>query len=153
MTRTISLRETQSVYAVSLDKTELTDEPVYIERYGKFWAVLVPIAQFQQLLTLQKQYQTEVAQHATDAAWCQEQLTALSMERATFQRLLPELLKTHIGKFVAIQGERVIDSADDESALAQRTRERGYRPVYIERVTQTPTVVEFSSPEDIHGAL
>lgn len=153
MVRTISLKETQSVYAVSLNKTELTDEPVYIERDGKSWAVLVPIAQFEQLLALQKQYQTEVALRAADAAWCQEQLTTLRDERETFQRVLPELLKTHAGKFVAIQGERGVDSDADESELVQKMRERGYHPVFIERVSQAPTVVEFPSPEDIHGAL
>ena len=153
MTRTISVHETQSVYSVSLDKTQLHDEPIYIERGGKPWAVLVPIAQFEQLRTLQQQYQTEAEQHAADAAWCQEQLAPLRKERETFQRLLPELLKTHDGKFVAIQGDRMVDSDVDESALVQRTRTHNFRPVYIERVTQTPVIIEFSSPEDIRGAL
>lgn len=141
MPHTISVKETRSAYSVSLNKMQLADEPVYVERDGKPWAVLLPVAQFEQLVALQKRI--------ADAAWCQEQLAHLHAERAMFQRLLPELLKTQDGKFVAIQGEQVVDSDSDESALAQRTRERGVRPVYIEPVTATPAIVELPSPEVI----
>ena len=41
-------------------------------------------------------------------------------EHAAFQRLLPRLLDTHRGKFVAIHDEQVVDVGDDKLALALR---------------------------------
>jgi hypothetical protein len=41
-------------------------------------------------------------------------------EYRAFQRLLPELLKTHRGKYVAIHEEQVIDSGDDRLELIFR---------------------------------
>lgn len=142
MPRTISLKEIQATYSVSVDKAHPVDEPVYIEHDGKPWAVLVPVTQYEQL----------VAQHSEilkrdDAAWCHAQLAHLGAERETFQQLLPELLKTHADKFVAIKGNQVVDSDADESALAQRTREHGVRPIFIERVTTTPTIIELPSQQ------
>ncbi len=142
MPRTISLKETQATYSVTLGKGRPVDEPVYIEHDGKLWAVLVPVAQYEQL----------VAQHSEvlrrdDTAWCHAQLAHLGAERGTFQQLLPELLKTYAGKFVAIKGNQVVDLDADESALAKRTRQNSLRPIYIERVTATPTIIELSSPE------
>ena len=142
MPRTISLKEIQATYSVSVDKAHPVDEPVYIEHDGKPWAVLVPVAQYEQL----------VAQHSEllrrdDAIWCRAQLAHLRTEHETFQQLLPELLKTHAGKFVAIKGNQIVDSDADERALAKRTREKSIRPIYIERVTESLTILELPSPE------
>src|SRR5262249_22792908 len=40
-------------------------------------------------------------------------------EYRAFLRLLPELLKTHRGKYVAVHEEQVVDSGDDEVALTK----------------------------------
>ena len=171
MTRIITLKDAQATYSTAVAEVQSTGEPLIVEQEGKPTVVVIPFAEYQQLVArreserknarqaeqeaaLQQEIvHIETSQRITDAAWCQEQLVALRVERETFLRLLPELLKTHVGKFIAIQGESVLDSDVDESALARRMREQGHHPVYIERVTQTPTVIEFPSPEDIHGAL
>ncbi len=142
MPRTISLKETQATFSVSLDKAQSVDEPVYIERNGKPWAVLVPVAQYEQLVASHSDLAS-----AADSVWCHAQLAHLRVERETFQRLLPELLKSHAGKFVAIKGNQVMDSDPDEPALVKRTRDNSLRPIYIERVTATPTIIELPSPE------
>jgi hypothetical protein len=63
-------------------------------------------------------------------------------ERRAFQRLLPDLLKTHRGKYVAVHDEKVVDSDEDEVALATRVWQRhGYVPIHVQRVTEQPELV------------
>jgi hypothetical protein len=45
-------------------------------------------------------------------------------EKRAFQRLLPELLKSHAGKYVAIHDEQVVDSDTNELALIERVLQR-----------------------------
>jgi hypothetical protein len=45
-------------------------------------------------------------------------------EYRAFQRLLPELLKTHAGKYVAIHDEQVVDSDPQELPLIERVLQR-----------------------------
>ena len=57
-------------------------------------------------------------------------------ERDAFSRMLPDLLKTHRGKFVAVHEERVVDSGDDLIALALGVWDKyGYVPIYVDLVT------------------
>jgi hypothetical protein len=60
-------------------------------------------------------------------------------EARAFLRLLPELLKTHRGQYVAVHEEKVVDSGDDEIALAMRVWDKyGYVPIDVELVTDQP---------------
>ncbi len=62
-------------------------------------------------------------------------------EYEAFIRLLPELLRTHRGRYVAVHDQRVIDSDDDPIALIKRVHARhGYVPIHVELVTDTPPV-------------
>jgi prevent-host-death family protein len=152
MTRTITLKEAQAAYSTAVAEVQSTGETLIVEQEGKPTVVVIPFSEYQQLVARQTEEAiAETWQRIADAAWCQEQLSALRVERETFKRLLPELLKTHADKFIAIQGESVLDSDIDERALARRMREQGQHPVYIDRVTQTPSIIEFPSPEEIHG--
>jgi hypothetical protein len=66
-------------------------------------------------------------------------VTKWERERRAFHRLLPTLLATHRDKFVAIHNEQVVDSGDDEIALAMRSYDRfGYVPIYVGLVTERP---------------
>jgi hypothetical protein len=85
-------------------------------------------------------------------SWHQRQLAYCQAERAAFQRLLPDLLKTHRGQFVAIQGGRVVDVDEDESALAGRAIARTDKAVYIQEVGSEPRVYELPSPEVVRHA-
>jgi hypothetical protein len=63
-------------------------------------------------------------------------------EYRAFLRLLPELLKTHKGKYVAIHEEQCVDSDENEVALLLRVYKRfGYVPVYVGLVTEQPRIV------------
>ena len=62
-------------------------------------------------------------------------------ERRAFLRLLPELLKTHRGQYVAIHEEQVVDSGDDQFTIARRVYKRfGYVPIYVGPVSEYPEV-------------
>jgi hypothetical protein len=63
-------------------------------------------------------------------------------EYRAFLRLLPELLQTHRGKFVAIHNGKVVDSDAVDVALILRVqRDVGYVPIHVGLVTDTPPLV------------
>jgi hypothetical protein len=60
-------------------------------------------------------------------------------ERRAFLRLLPTLLATHRGRYVAVHQGRVIDDGPDQVELAKRVyAEVGYVPIYVGLVTDEP---------------
>jgi hypothetical protein len=60
-------------------------------------------------------------------------------EYQAFLRLLPELLTTHRGKYVAVHEERVVDCGDDPIALIKQVHARhGYVPIHVDLVTEQP---------------
>jgi hypothetical protein len=66
-------------------------------------------------------------------------------EYQAFQRLLPQLLQTHHGKYVAIHEERVIDSDDDRHELIFRVLPKvGGVSVHIGHVTEGPEPIRRS---------
>jgi hypothetical protein len=63
-------------------------------------------------------------------------------EQQAFRRLLPELLKTHLGQYVAVHEGQVVDSGDDQLAVAGRAYAQfGYVPIYVGLVTDQPIPV------------
>ena len=66
-------------------------------------------------------------------------LSKLEIEQRAFFRLLPELLKTHLGQYVAIHDEQVVDSGTDQLQVAMRVQERiKGLPIYVHLVTNEP---------------
>ncbi|HEY1861168.1 MAG TPA: hypothetical protein VGG61_12475 [Gemmataceae bacterium] len=67
--------------------------------------------------------------------------TKWEREYQAFRRLLPELLKTHMEKYVVIHEEQLIDSGDDDISLAvQFFAKYGNVSPHIGLVTETPPV-------------
>jgi hypothetical protein len=67
--------------------------------------------------------------------------TKWEREYRVFQRLLPSLLQTHRGQYVAIHDEQVVDSGEDEIALTRRVFAKvGNVPIHIELVTDRAQV-------------
>lgn len=76
---------------------------------------------------------------ATAIAWPIAPRSKWEREHSAFLRLLPNLLQTHCGKFVAIHGEKVVDSDPDEMALMIRVFQKiGNVDIHIGRVTDKP---------------
>ena len=66
-------------------------------------------------------------------------ITKWEREYRAFLRLLPELLRTKRGQFVAIHDERMVDYGDDPIELIKRVHARyGYVPIHVDRVTEQP---------------
>jgi hypothetical protein len=65
-----------------------------------------------------------------------------SREQRAFRRLLPTLLQTHKGQYVAIHNEEVVDRDNDLVGLGRRVYRRyGYIPIYMDLVMERPVVV------------
>jgi hypothetical protein len=65
--------------------------------------------------------------------------TKWEREYQAFLGLLPELLKAHEGKYVAVHEGRVVDVGEDKVALALGVYEKyGYVPIYVGLVATRP---------------
>ena len=129
MAKTVSLKEAQATYSLSLDKTDLAQGPLILEHEGEPVAAVVPIAEYREFEAWQER----------EAKTRPEPDEAFERERAAFERLKPELLKTHRGKFVAVVNEQVVDMDTDRVKLVLRVYDRfGYRPIYVQRVEEYP---------------
>jgi hypothetical protein len=133
MPKTMTLKEARTAYSLALEASQLSQGPIFVEHRGRLVAVIMSIEDYQQRFP--DEYD----------AWRQEKLQRLEPNRTAFQQLLPELLKTHRNQFVAIYQEGLVDADPDRIVLVQRTRAQGYRPVYIQKVTKEPRVVELPS--------
>src|SRR5205823_1288190 len=71
--------------------------------------------------------------------------TKWEREYQAFRRLLPELLTTQSGRYVAIHEGQVVDSGDDKLALALRVLAKvGNVPIHVGLVTAEPEPVSRS---------
>lgn len=59
-------------------------------------------------------------------------------ERLAFLRLLPGLLATHRGQYVAIHNEQVVDSGPNSAELAARVVRRVAADIFVGRVSEEP---------------
>jgi hypothetical protein len=65
--------------------------------------------------------------------------TKWEREYRAFRQKLPDLLKTHRGKYVAFHEGQLVDSGDDELALASCVWAKfGYVPIHVGFVTEQP---------------
>ncbi|MFB0535734.1 MAG: hypothetical protein ACETWR_12225 [Anaerolineae bacterium] len=138
MAKTISLKESQATYSLSVDKADLEQGPLILEHEGEPVAAIISIEDYRRLVAGQD-----------DDTWRQEHLQRLQPEREAFQRLLPELLKTHKGQFVAIHKGEMVDADTDNRELAKRIYASKLFPVYVQLVSEQPRMIELPSPEEV----
>lgn len=79
--------------------------------------------------------------------------TKWEREHKAFLRLLPELLSTHRGRYVAIHDGRVVAEGDDRIQVALETyRKHGYHPIHVGLVTTEPEpVARIPSPRNVRN--
>lgn len=72
-------------------------------------------------------------------------------EQQAFSRLLPDLLKSHLGQYVAIHEGQVVESGMDKLDVAGRAYVRfGYVPIFVTLVADGPAaIVRIPSPRKI----
>jgi hypothetical protein len=111
-------------------------EPVFIEADGRRIAVILPIEAYESLRARADSSQAQ----ATSA----ETLSDFEREKAAFERLKPDLLARHPGKYVAIVGEQAVEVGDDKMQVVERVRQRfGRVSMYVQQVTDQPRVYHF----------
>ena len=136
MAKTVSLKEAQATYSLSLDKVDLTQGHVILEHEGEPVAAVVPIAEYREFETWRQRHISPPL--SPDNEWEQA--------RQAFERMRSELLKTHRGQFVAILHNQVVDADAEIGTLARRVYARfGYRPIYMQKVTEQPRVARIFS--------
>ena len=75
---------------------------------------------------------------------------AFKREESSFERLRRKSLSDERfkGKFIAVLDGKLVGCDEDDSKLAKRIYDTyGYRPIYIDKVTETRRTIEFPSPE------
>jgi len=69
-------------------------------------------------------------------------LSKWHLEQQAFQKLLPGLLATHKGQYVAVYNGQVVDSGSDKLAVAMRVLSKvGNVPIYVGLVSAGPEPV------------
>jgi len=137
MAKTVSLKEAQATYSLSLNKTDLTQGPVILEHEGEPVAAVVPIAEYREFEAWRERHIAPLP--SPDDEW--------ERDRQAFEVMRGELLKTHKGQFVAILNNQVVDADVEIGTLAKRVYARfGYRPIYMQKVTEQPRVARIFSP-------
>lgn len=129
----LELKEARAPYNISLDEALLSDEVVILEKEGQPVADLVPMAEyaaFRAWRETERQHQTRPEDEAS-----------IEREHAAFKRMLPELLKQHPGRAVAIYNGQVVTVGDDRMAVwEQARRQLNGAPVYVQTVEYPPKV-------------
>src|ERR671932_337965 len=102
---TDTIKEVSAPYTIRIDDETLGDETIVIHRNGSPIAVVLPYDEYRKL---------NAPEQAVEANGLEQPKTveaisdnpAFERERAAYYRLLPELLKTHKGEWVAIVDEQ-----------------------------------------------
>ncbi len=125
-----TLKEVSVPYTVNAEDEAIGRDTIVIRRNGEPVAVVVPFAE----------YQAMTAQPLPGDP-------GFEQERAAFHRLLPELLKTHRGEWVAIvDGQPVEFGADFGSVIVPVRQRFGQRPVYVHEISEPARIYKISSP-------
>ncbi len=73
-------------------------------------------------------------------------------EYRAFLRLLPELLGSHRGRYVAVHDGSVVDFDEDHITLIQRVHARfGYVPIHVGLVTDRPPLTHIPHYREHHA--
>ena len=67
--------------------------------------------------------------------------------KAKFNQLLPELLKKHKGKYVAIIGENIEIGDDKDSLFEEVNKKYGSQTMYLSKITEQKKAVRLRSPK------
>lgn len=140
MAKTITVKETKTQYAAAIKRVKSTRKPVVVEQNGKPFAVVIPYAEYQKL--------AELRESERKKTWHNEQLVILYQEQAVYERMKPDLLRTHKDRFVAIHHGELVDSDANEELLLERVDSKfGDITILVTQVSETPRVYHVNSPK------
>ncbi|MBI4739736.1 hypothetical protein HY772_09455, partial [Candidatus Woesearchaeota archaeon] len=117
-------------------------ETLIVQRNGKPFVAVMPYAEYQQLIAVNTV--APLALSSDDPIF--------ERNRAAFQRQLPDLLKTHRGKWVAIVNEKVTVIGDSSAWVVEEViRKLGNVRVYVQEVLETRRVYRISGPRVVRA--
>jgi len=129
----VVLKEAHAPYTLAIEEEALSREPFILERDGEAVAAVIPIAEYQAFRAWRETRGREQKRR--------KDLEAFEREQQAFERLKPELLRTHRGQWVAIYQGKVVEAGQDRSQVLDSVYDRlGYVPVYVQQVEQRPRV-------------
>ena len=129
----VTLKESHAPYTLTIEEEALSREPFILERDGEPVAVVIPMAEYEIFRAWRETRDREEKRR--------KDLEAFEQERQAFERLKPELLRTHRGQWVAILNGQVVESGGDKMEVLDRVYERfGYGPVYVQQVEEQPRI-------------
>jgi len=129
-----TVKEVSTPYTVNPEDEAIGRDTVIIRRNGAPLAVILPYAEYEELLAQQ------LPQPSSNDL-------RFEHERAAFQRLLPGLLEAHRGEWVAIVDEQPVEFGPDFSSVIVPVRQRfGQRPVYVHEILEQPRIYKIASP-------
>ena len=128
--RRVALEESRAPYTLTLGEEALSEEPVILERDGEAVAAVIPMAEYEAFRAWREAAQRE---------------TGFEQDLETFERLKPELLRTHRGQWAAVYRGEVIEIGPDRSQVLDRVySKQGYVQVYVQQVEEKPKVCKLS---------
>ncbi len=142
--KTLILKETQAPYTLTLNEAALTEEPVQVLHSDgeRVVGVIVPAAEYAAFCAWREMQQRRQQ--------TQQNCETFEQEAAAFERMLPQLLREHRGRVVAIHGGQIVEvghPGESVAKVAGRVYDRmGYVPVYVQQVTETPRVYKITGP-------
>lgn len=129
------IREIQAPYTLAVDDEAIGRETIVLQRGGKPVAVVVPYEEYKTLVGLKRS-----ASQPTDPQF--------ERERSAYRQLLPELLRTHRGEWVAIVNEQAVAFGPTFQSVIVPVRERfGQRPVFVQEILENPRIRNIPSPQ------
>jgi hypothetical protein len=141
--KTRTLREPHPPYHIDLDGNTVFDEVLVLEKEGMPVAAIVPIAEYMAFQSWRDAQRRHTEPGPED--------TAIDREHRAFQQMLPELLRTHRGRVVAIYQGQVVADGDDRLEVWQRARQQlGSVPVYVQRVEASPKIYKMPQRKVAH---
>ncbi len=128
---TIAIHESKALYAALEDPEALKQGPVFLEKDGQPTAVLLSMDEYRKLTGTSERED-----------WAAKELAPLQPEIEAYQKMLPELLKEHRGKWVAIHQCKVVALSEDKESVLQEITQKRYGPVYVEQVQAEPRTAD-----------
>ena len=140
-----TLREVNMPYTVNPDDEAVGRETVIIRRNGEPVAAVIPFAEYQDLLALKPHPAPKPLAEPVDAEF--------EKQWAALQRMMPELLQTHAGQWVAIVNEKLVASGPVWATVFEDVFNRlGDVPMCIHEVRRKPRVYKMESPHIVRGS-
>jgi hypothetical protein len=131
--RRVVLKESHASYTLAIEEEVLNRGPFILERDGEPVAAVIPMDEYQDFRAWREARDREEQRR--------KDLEAFKREREAFERLKPELLRTHRGQWVAVYQEKVVEAGQDRSQVLDSVYDRfGYVPVYVQKVEEQPRV-------------